>query len=111
MKRRTLAAALAALLALAACATPRPAPTTPPPSPGPAPVLSGTLELVAVDAATGAPVPGARVDVDQTPVEDDGRTDGNGYWSRQLRQGPIAYEVHADGYAAAAGVAELAGPP
>ncbi|MGE0463895.1 MAG: carboxypeptidase regulatory-like domain-containing protein, partial [Vicinamibacterales bacterium] len=110
MKLRGIAL-FAAIALLAGCVSSG-GPARPTPTPPPVEVrLNATLAFAVVDADTGRPIEGARVDVDQVEGDDDGRTDGNGYWSRQLRQGPIAYEVHADGYAAAAGVAELAGPP
>jgi len=102
----TRVVALAGLLSVVACATASvpPVPTSTPEPPD----LRGTLVILATDA-DGDPVPGARVDIGVTPATDDGVTDGNGYWSRQLAQGVIDWEVHADGYAQDAGTATLRG--
>lgn len=69
----------------------------PPIDPPPAPVV--TFAVYAYNPETGAPVADARVDVQWTATEDDGRTNADGYWS-VLAPAYTAFivQLHADGY-------------
>lgn len=69
----------------------------PPAPPPPAPVV--TFAVAVTDAHTGAAVADARVDVQWTATEDDGRTNADGYWST-LAPAFVGFivEIHADGF-------------
>lgn len=84
---------VASLLGCASTGPRPPAPIEPPP----APVV--TFAVSVTDAQTGAAISDARVDVQWTATEDDGRTNTDGYWSVLApAYVPFIVQVHADGY-------------
>lgn len=81
------------LLAASCASHGGPTPIDPPP----APVV--TFALSVTDARTGAAIADARVDVQWTVTEDDGRTNADGYWSVLApAYTGFVVQVHADGY-------------
>lgn len=69
-------------------------------APTPAPIREATLAIWAKDVVTGAPIPNAAVDLFEPdfPAPEDGRTNQDGYYARQVKVGSHLVEVHADGY-------------
>ncbi len=81
------------------------APTTP------APIHEATLAIWAKDAETGAPIPNAAIDFFEPdfPAPEDGRTNQDGYYARQVKVGSHLVEVHADGYGSEMKAIEVTG--